>query len=117
MKKTIKTALALASLAVAIGAGAAPAGSIGPADIKGDWPLTVQPVRVLCQAPDVVMLEAPDGKAYGVMGKRRAAREFGARDLDEVWKVVNAKGSRSPNLIDVANLATEKCKASGQFKS
>jgi hypothetical protein len=53
MKKTIKQLVALASAAVATAAGAAPAGSIGPADIKGEWPLTVQPVRVLCQVPDI----------------------------------------------------------------
>ncbi|MDZ5456983.1 hypothetical protein [Azohydromonas lata] len=117
MKKTIDSLLAVTSLVVATAASAAPAGSISAADIKGDWPLTVQPVRVLCQGPDIVMLEAPNGKAYGVMSKHRAQREFGARDIDEVWRVTDAKGRRSSNLVDVVNLATEKCRASGQFKS
>lgn len=92
---------------------AAPAGRIGAADIKGEWPLSVPgPVRVLCEPPSRVMIETPDRKVYAITGKARD----GVREVDEVWRVIDAKGRRASNLADVANLATSKCRDSGQFK-
>lgn len=93
-----------------------PIATLGPADIQGEWPLTVQSVQLHCVDGNLVVLEAADGMRYAITGTAGRQQRLGLRDAGEIWKVVDAKGNRSINMMALDNLGRQRCRDAGQFK-
>jgi hypothetical protein len=95
-----------------------PVATIASADLKNPWPLTVEPVKVYCFKRTYLVVEAPDGKRYALIGGGSpTATSNGWLDKKEIWKAderPDMKGLR----IDIGELhsrALDSCVAAKQF--